>query len=833
MLYQNMQPPCAVILTTLSIEYQFVQSHLSKLHEETYKGTVYERGTFAEGERQWEVGIVQIGMGNANAAAEAERAIEYFHAGVVLLIGVAGGLKDVQIGDVVAATKVYGYEFGKAIASFEMRPEVGRSTHAMEQRAMAESKKSDWLQRVGDALPDRNPQVFVAPIAAGEKVVASTRSATWKFLRKQYGDALAVEMEGHGFLRAIHANHQVDALIIRGISNLIDDKSQTETPDSQVLAARNATAFAFEVLAKLSKNQLSHRQTPEQLPLVIKQGSEDMKNTSVTRVLAIFANPPGASRLRLDTEERVIREAIKLSPNSNNIALTTCPAATIRDLSWALLNGNYEVIHIAGHGSGKGLILANDAGGLFLVNQATLAELFQEYSLSIQCVILNACYSFTQGSLISSTIPFTIAADYGISDTAASKFSEGFYDALAAGKTIEHAFREGKRRIQFSVPDASSLPLLIKQGDMTAQLNPFPDTDRSEDDLEPFYFKDTKAVVGIALDLSASMKKSFINRDGEEINRLKEVQQSLNDVLKTARKSVQEQQRDREQSALEVFVYGFGLRNLGSSDLLSLIKASRQVITKDVVQEAKQRYLQEQQIKYQGYKGLGNFIKQFGVSNSVDRAQDILQQRTQSAVARRIWHEKRAAIEHALEQIGDTTVSIEEFVDLWGNSTGIFSEADELLFGDTPIVDVLTKVIKRFKRDLEQRDKDTKPIFLLISDGKYAHIDPLPLIEKLRAMGVIILSCIVSNKDDANPRELLHDPKPEWNQETRIMFEMASPLEEGTRIEGFLFQKGWVIHPGAKLFIQVNHSAVLKEFIRITLGQLEYPDDTLVLPRGW
>lgn len=307
--------PRAVILTALPVEYAAVRVHLSDLHEQTHEqGTVYEEGTF-RGEQVWDVVLVEIGAGNAKTAAEAERAMQHFRPRVLLFVGIAGGLKDVEIGDIVVATKVYGYESGKAESEFLPRPHVFTPSYRLEQRARAAGRKIDWMKRLESPADGLKPRVFLGAIATGEKVVASRASEISRFIQENYGDSLAIEMEGHGLLEAASINEQVEALVVRGISDLLDRKSQSDAGGSQQLAATHASAFAFEILANIASLVDLPKYPPVQAQPVVRVVDVGGKGDHRTITEAIEAATPGEQisiKAGLYEESIVLNKALEL-----------------------------------------------------------------------------------------------------------------------------------------------------------------------------------------------------------------------------------------------------------------------------------------------------------------------------------------------------------------------------------------------------------------------------------------------------------------------------------------------------------------------------------------
>ena len=175
-----------------------------------------------------------------------------------------------------------------------------------------------------------------------------------------------------------------------------------------------------------------------------------------TKILILASNPQGTNPLEIQREIRDLTEVIKRSPDRDRFIIETRLAVRPQDLQSALLEVKPKIVHFCGHGEGeRGLVLENNSGQLHFVSTEALADLFRHFSQQIECVVLNACYTQVQAEEIVKQINFVVGMRQPILDASAIAFSQGFYGALGAGRSITKAYDFGCNRIHLEFFDSS------------------------------------------------------------------------------------------------------------------------------------------------------------------------------------------------------------------------------------------------------------------------------------------------------------------------------------------------------------------------------------------
>lgn len=243
-------------------ERQILLKHLADVVVEKHSvtGADYYKGNFQTKKGPITVVLAKTDQTNVNAGIETERAISNFLPNYIFFSGVAGALKDAKIGDIIIGQDVYGYERGKATTEktddvktsvYRVRPKFAISSYALERIATNFAFIGDWkaqAQQLNDTKFGDKIDVYTGTIAAGEKVDADDKSELHKLLQQYCSHALAIEMEGLGFLEACRAYPQIQTLLLRGISDEVSNKAEADRSGSQEYASENVASFLFEFI---------------------------------------------------------------------------------------------------------------------------------------------------------------------------------------------------------------------------------------------------------------------------------------------------------------------------------------------------------------------------------------------------------------------------------------------------------------------------------------------------------------------------------------------------------------------------------------------------------
>lgn len=275
------------ILTVIPPELDAARYALEPLarEKEGPNETVYWRGAVRSTLRTCDYTIVLAGIGtagNSNAAAVATQMIERYRPSVVLLMGIAAGMRDkVRIGEVVLSERIVAYESAALVRSadgapqVQHRPNITRVPQGPRQDALnyqPDSRRlAELFERIRGAVPtaprgqEEEWKQHVAPsiecktqvtIASGEKLLRDPTKLL-DIRREIHGKVEVIEMEAAGFVDACELAN-VPWLVIRGISDFGDELKSDAFHD---FASRSAAAVMADFIAHGLDLGMEHART--------------------------------------------------------------------------------------------------------------------------------------------------------------------------------------------------------------------------------------------------------------------------------------------------------------------------------------------------------------------------------------------------------------------------------------------------------------------------------------------------------------------------------------------------------------------------------------------
>jgi hypothetical protein len=277
-------------------------------------------------------------------------------------------------------------------------------------------------------------------------------------------------------------------------------------------------------------------------------------------------------------------------------------------------------------------------------------------------------------------------------------------------------------------------------------------------------------LLGFAIDVSGSMQESIGNANGPTLNRLQGVLATIqglagaNDLSAPARGALE---------LVNVFAYGFGFTDRAAD-----------------------------------YGSLAGLARQF----------------LGSAIPDIPAHVYRGSIRDLFEiaGLGTDALLLSALRARWKDlESGLWEQRADL-FGDTPMRAALETSHARFVQEYRKYAGTPRSILIIISDGESTDGSPLDLCQAMTEEGITVVSGYLTSGDVTEPRKLYSEAAPGWPTGAKTLFGCSSQVgEEATALKSVALasfeSKGWQVRPGSRLFLQLNQSEILSEFLTTIL----------------
>ncbi|APC95556.1 5'-methylthioadenosine/adenosylhomocysteine nucleosidase [Francisella tularensis subsp. novicida] len=223
------------ILGAMEIEIQPILDKLNSYETIEYANNKYYLANYQDKE----LVIAYSKIGKVFSSLTATIMIERFGVEALLFSGVAGGLQDLKVGDMIAATATvqhdvditaFGYPYGKIPIS---EVEIKTSAKLLKQ-----------AQNVANKL---GLKLHTGVIATGDQFVHCAERKD--FVIKEF-DAKAIEMEGAS-VNLICNEMGVPSLILRSISDTADGNAPENFDEFAKMAAKRSANFIMQILSNI------------------------------------------------------------------------------------------------------------------------------------------------------------------------------------------------------------------------------------------------------------------------------------------------------------------------------------------------------------------------------------------------------------------------------------------------------------------------------------------------------------------------------------------------------------------------------------------------------
>ncbi len=359
-------------------------------------------------------------------------------------------------------------------------------------------------------------------------------------------------------------------------------------------------------------------------------------------------------------------------------------------------------------------------------------------------------------------------------------------------------------------------------------------------------------LIGIALDVSGSMKSSIQNDQALDVSRIDGVQNAMNEMINHSR-ALAAKYGPQADVNLRFFCNAFGtILSPGHADLLALLQfaadqatdaAAAAYLHASISKRKEEALAEAARLCNQalGLSGLLGLARSYGFSDMVSSFANDTENRLREKAVYGVFRDVMDYINKKYPQ--GLVLSLAEIAALWSkvdlsppkasassDEVGI----EEFIFRDTPMCECLRMMRDRFallmkqpkqpfsiltmlKKPLEAK---AQSLLILISDGESTDGDPESVAQAIKALGVTVLCIYLTDANIHSPKDLPTAASATWDSGARHLFEMASTVGN-TEETGDLPWKqtlrasGWTVDAASRLFVQINHSETLADLLRI------------------